>query len=84
MVQYIQDFIVPYVTSVREMLGKNNQAALTIFDNLRSQLTEGVMEEQEHHNIQSVLASANCTDRLQPMDLSNKSAKVFMRLRFTM
>ena len=78
-VQYIQDIIVPYVTSVQEMLGKN------IVDNFRGQLTGGVVEELEHHNIQSVFVPANCTDRLKPMDLSvNKSAKVFMKSQFTM
>lgn len=85
MIQYIQGIIVPYVEGVRQMLGKNEQAALAIFDNFRGQLTENVVEELEHHNIQSVLVPANCTDRLQPMDLSvNKSAKAFMRSQFTM
>lgn len=67
------------------MLGKNDQVALAIFDNFRGQLTENVVEELEHHNIQSMFVPANCTDRLQPMDLSvNKSAKAFMRSQLTM
>ena len=85
MIEYIQGIIIPYVEGVRQMLGKNDQAALAIFDNFRGQLTENVVKELECHNIQSVLVPANCTDRLQPMDLSvNKSAKSFMRSQFTM
>ncbi len=37
----------------------------------------------EKHNIQSVLVPANCTDRLQPLDISvNKAAKSFLRSQF--
>ena len=85
MIEYIQGIIVPYVEGVQQMLDKNDQAALAIFDNFWGQLTENVVEELERHNIQSVLVPANCTDRLQPMDLSVlKSAKAFMRSQFTM
>lgn len=55
MIKYIQGIIVPYVEGVQQMLGKNNQAALAIFDNFRGQLTENVAEELECYNIQSVL-----------------------------
>lgn len=85
MIEYIQDIIIPYVEGVRKTLGKKDQAALAIFDNFRGQLTENIVKELEDNNIQSVLVPANCTDRLQPMDLSvNKSAKAFMRSQFTM
>ena len=85
MIEYIQGIIVPNVEGVRQMLGKNDQAALAIFDNFRGQLTENAVEELEHYNIQSVLVPANCMVRPQPMDLSvNKSAKAFMRSQFTM
>ena len=84
MVEYIQEVIVPYVESVREGLNKPEQAALAIFDNFKGQLTEKVLQELEDNNIQSVLVPANCTDRLQPMDLSvNKSIKSFLRSQFS-
>ena len=51
MIEYIQGIIVPYVEGVRQMLGKNDQAVLAIFDNFRGQLTENVVEELKHHNI---------------------------------
>lgn len=58
---------------------------MAIIDNFRGQLTEKIVKELEDNNIQSVLVPANCTDRLQPMDLSvNKSAKAFMRSQFAM
>lgn len=51
MIEYIQGIIVPYVEGVRQMLGKNDQAVLAIFDNFRGQLTENVVEELKRHNI---------------------------------
>ena len=37
----------------------------------------------EENNVHVVSIPANCTDRLQPMDLSvNKSVKEFMRTKF--
>ena len=84
MVEYIQEVIVPYVECVREELNKPEQAALAIFDNFKGQLTEKVLQELEDNNIQSVLVPANCTDRLQPMDLSvTKSIKSFLRSQFS-
>ena len=74
----------PYVNGVREELNKDEQAALAIFDNFKGQLTEKVLQVLEDNNIQSVLVPANCTDRLQPMDLSvNKSVKAFLRSQFS-
>ncbi len=83
MITYIEDVIEPYVRSVRENLGMEDQAALAIFDHLRGQLTPKVTECLEKYNIQSILVPACCTDRLQPSDISvNKSANVFLRTEF--
>ena len=57
----------------------SDQPALAIFDVFRGQQTQSIMDLQEENNILVVNIPANCTDRLQPMDLSiNKSVKDFM------
>ena len=49
----------------------------------RAKPTEDVFSPLEENNIIVVRVLANCTDRLQPMDLAvNKSAKDFMRGKF--
>ena len=59
------------------------QAALALFDLFRGQQTKRVSALLEENNIIVVPIPANCTDRLQPMDLSvNKAVKKFMRSRF--
>ena len=42
MLTYIEEVIEPYVTSVRERLGMEDQAALAIFDHFKGQLTQKV------------------------------------------
>ena len=49
----------------------------------KGQQTEDIAKLLEENNIYVMSVPANCTDRLQPMDLSvNKSAKDFMRSKF--
>ncbi len=84
MLEYLQLVIVPYVEEKRKELKLSaNQSALAIFDVFRGQRTEQVLAALEENNILVVSVPANCTDRLQPMDLSvNKSVKEFMRGKF--
>ena len=84
MKEYIEAVIVPYVARKREELKlPADQPALAIFDVFKAQQTEDVMKLLEENHILVVSVPANCTDRLQPMDLSiNKSAKDFMRTKF--
>lgn len=57
--------------------------ALAIFDVFKGQTTDAIYEILEQNNIFIVKIPANCTDRLQPMDLSvNKAVKDFMRKKF--
>lgn len=84
MIEYIKLIIIPYVEQKRKELKlSKNQAALALFDVFKGQQTEPVTSLLEEHNILVVPIPANCTDRLQPMDLSiNKAAKDFMRSKF--
>lgn len=84
MISYVENIIVPFIRERRALLGVGeDHAALAIFDHFKGQLTEKVIDCLEKHNIQSVLVPANCTDRLQPLDISvNKAAKAFLRSQF--
>ena len=54
-----------------------------IYDKFKGQCTPAVLELLEENNIDIVLVPANCTDRLQPLDISvNKAAKNFMHNQF--
>ena len=56
---------------------------MAFLDVFKGQQAEDFMEILERNNIHVVSIPANCTDRLQPMDLSvNKSVKKFMRNKF--
>ena len=66
-----------------ELKPSSDQPALAIFDVFKGQQTEDVTKLLEENNIHVVSVPANCTDRLQPMDLSvNKSVKEYMRSKF--
>ena len=84
MIEYIKNFFIPYVQQKRNELKLSpEQAALALFDLFRGQQTKRVSALLEENNIIVVPIPANCTDRLQPMDLSvNKAVKKFMRSRF--
>ena len=84
MLTYLETIIIPYVESVREHLGlDDNQSALAIYDHFKGQLTKKVSKVLVDHNIQTVLVPPSCTDCLQPLDISvNKSAKCFLKSEF--
>ena len=81
---YIEEIIAPYVRQTRERLSlSEDHPALAIFDVFKGQCTEDVLQLLEDNNIEHVQVPPNCTDRLQPLDLSvNKPAKDFLRSRF--
>ena len=80
MIQYIVDIFVPFVARVHDTLHcSQGQAALAIFDCFKGQLA--VLED---NNIHSVIVPANCTDYLQPLDLTvNKVAKSYFEQQFS-
>ena len=81
--EYIENIILPYVSKKCEEHGQPNQTALVIFDEFKGQVTDDIFSMLDFNNIQVVKIPANCTDRLQPMDLSiNKPVKDFLRNKF--
>ena len=84
MIKYIESIILPYVECKRKELNlSSDQPALAIFDVFKGQQTESVLKLLVENDILVVSVPANCTDRLQPMDLSiNMSVKDFRRGKF--
>ena len=84
MKEYIERIIIPYVDrKCKELKLSSDQLALAIFDVFKGQQTKDVTKLLEENNIHVVSVPANCTDHLQPMDLSvNKSVKEYMRSKF--
>ena len=67
----------------KELKLSSDQPVLAIFDVFKGQQMESVLKLLEENNILVVSVPANCTDRLQPMDLSvNRLVKEFMRGKF--
>ena len=84
MTRYLQNVIIPFVSHKRVHLGlPQTQAALAVFDCFKGQNTSAIEDMLEKHNIVSVIVPANCTDKLQPIDLSiNKPVKDGMKACF--
>ena len=81
---YAHRVLFPYVAKKRvELKLEPDHPALVIFDNFNGQCTEDFLKLLESNHFDVVLVPPNCTDRLQPLDLSvNKPAKNFLRDRF--
>ena len=84
MKEYLEEIFFPYIDAARVNSDlSDNYPALAIFDNFKGHVTDGVMQLLEDHNVHVVKLPANCTDRLQSMDISvNKAAKDFLRQQF--
>ena len=83
-ISLVGSYVVSYITVKRKQLGlSSNHPTLIIFDVLKGQYTEEVCKLLEDSNILYTLVHANCTDKLQPLDLSlNKPAKDFKNRQF--
>ena len=79
MLEYIDKVIVPYASRKNKELGlPDDHHALMIYDEFRGQITVDVFAKLRQHHFEIVLVPPNCTDRLQPLDVSvNKPAKDF-------
>ena len=84
MKRYIEKVIVPFVTEKRQKLKMDlTSPAAAIFDNFRGQTTESILSLLRSHNIIPIQLPANCTDKLQPLDISvNKPMKDHLKIRF--
>ena len=85
MKEYVEAVIFPYIRRQKANLKlPDDQGSLLIFDNFKAQITSSILTLLDSHYANVALIPANCTNRLQPMDLSvNKAAKNFLRLQFT-
>ena len=69
--KYMDEILFPYVRQKKKELGlPAEQTCLVIFDRFKAQCTANVLEALEENHILVVLVPANCTDRLQPLDVS--------------
>ena len=84
MLEYIDNIIVPYASKKKQELGlPDNHHGLIIYDEFRGQITLDVVSKLRQHHFDIVLVPPNCTDRLQPLDVSvNKPAKDFLKEKF--
>ena len=84
MTNHVRHIMLPYIFEKRKELGLDpTYQALVIFDYFEAHCQPSIFKLLEDNNIFYVLVPANCTDRLQPLDLSaNKPAKDFMNGNF--
>ena len=84
MVDYIAAVIVPYMKEKRKHLGLDSKhVGLVILDEFKGQTTNKVLNLLQTNDLMYVIVPPNCTDRLQPLDVSvNRAAKQFLRNKF--
>ena len=83
MMRYAHKILLSFIKKKESMGLEKDHLCLTIFDVFRGQQTPAFRELLEKHNIDHVNVPANCTDKLQPLDLSvNKPLNDEMKKRF--
>lgn len=71
MIEYVDKIIKPYVSNVIDGLDLPlHQKANVIFDCFRAQITERFLDKLSDERLIYITIPPNCTDLLQPMDLS--------------
>ena len=80
----IEKIVVPFISQKREALKlEKTHSALALFDCFRGQTTADIIALLESNSIIAVQVPANCTDKLQPLDVSvNKPMKGEMKKAF--
>ena len=81
---YIEKLLLPYIKNKRKELQlEPDYPALVMFDVFKGQCSVKLFKILEDNHVSVVLVPPNCTDRLQPLDISiNKPAKNFLREQF--
>ena len=84
MKRYLDTIMIPYISDHRKkLLLTLSHCALVIFDGFGGQNTPEFLQQLEMNNISYVKIPPNCTDKLQPLDISvNKSMKSELRKNF--
>ena len=84
MMDYLNKILFPYCARKRrELMLAPDYPGLVIFDNFNGQCTEDILKLIDENHINVIIIPANCTDRLQPMDLAvNKALKDFLQSQF--
>ena len=84
MIDYVNKILLPYITLKKQQLSLDPlYPSLVIFDCFRGQCTDQFLSLLKANGIHILIVPANCTDRLQPLDVSiNKTAKEFLRRQF--
>lgn len=84
MMDYLSSVLLPYIQQKKKELKlTNDYPALVIFDRFKAQCTTAVLDLLQNSHIHVMIVPANCTDRLQPLDISvNKAAKEFLCKQF--
>ena len=84
MMDYVRSIFFPYLEATRKELQlPSTFPALAIFDQFKRQMTEPFLDYMAANNVIIVEIPPNCTDRLQPLDLSiNKPLKDFLKRKF--
>ena len=82
--RYIDTVLIPYLQSKRQELElPSTQKALLVMDVFKAHRCEEVLQKLEESNVIVIFVPPNCTDQLQPLDLSvNKPIKAQMRKCF--
>ena len=82
MERYIKKIIIPFIMHIVLKLGENHPA-MALFDGFRGQTTDNIFSLLAANNIVAIQLPPNCTDKLQPLDLSvNKPVKDGMKAKF--
>jgi hypothetical protein len=83
-IRFVKNIILPYISATRKELKLGEEhMAVVIFDSFKGHKGSEMETLLQQHNILSVLVPSNCTDLLQPLDLSvNKPLKDHLRSCF--
>ena len=84
MEDYVLKLLLPYIDGKRSTIKlTSDHPALAIFDRFHGQCTDNTLGLLHTNNVCVVIVPPNCTERLQPLDVSvNKAAKECMRRQF--